>query len=46
MNRKQAGEDFYFIQKLMPLGGYFALNSTAIYPSPRESSRVPFVPVL
>ncbi len=42
MNRRQAGEDFYFIQKLMPLGGYFALNSTAVYPSPRESSRVPF----
>ena len=42
MNRKQAGEDFYFIQKLMPLGGYFALNTTAVYPSPRESSRVPF----
>ncbi|MGD0341310.1 MAG: hypothetical protein ABSA76_06355, partial [Bacteroidales bacterium] len=42
MNRKQAGEDFYFIQKLMPLGGYFALNSTTVYPSPRESSRTPF----
>jgi hypothetical protein len=42
MNRKQAGEDFYFIQKLMPGGGYFALNSTTVYPSPRESSRVPF----
>jgi hypothetical protein len=42
MNRRQAGEDFYFIQKLMPLGGYFDLNSTTVYPSPRESSRVPF----
>lgn len=42
MNRKQAGEDFYFIQKLLPLGGYFSLNSTTVYPSPRESSRVPF----
>jgi len=42
MNRKQAGEDFYFIQKLVPLGGYFSLNSTTIYPSPRNSSRVPF----
>jgi len=42
MNRRQAGEDFYFIQKLMPPGGYFALNSTIVYPSPRESSRVPF----
>lgn len=42
MNRKQAGEDFYFIQKLIPAGGYFSLNSTAVYPSPRESFRVPF----
>ena len=42
MNRRQAGEDFYFIQKLAPLGGYFALNSTSVFPSPRESYRVPF----
>ncbi|MBK7626410.1 MAG: glycosyltransferase family 2 protein [Bacteroidales bacterium] len=42
MNRKQAGEDFYFIQKLVPAGGYFSLNSTAVYPSPRPSFRVPF----
>jgi hypothetical protein len=42
MNRKQAGEDFYFIQKLVPAGGYFALNSTIVFPSPRPSSRVPF----
>jgi hypothetical protein len=42
MNRKQAGEDFYFIQKLIPAGGYFYLNSTVVYPSPRTSARVPF----
>ncbi len=42
MNRKQAGEDFYFIQKLIPQGGFFALNSTTVHPSPRTSSRVPF----
>ena len=42
MNRRQAGEDFYFVQKLVPLGGYFALNSTTVIPSPRESLRVPF----
>jgi hypothetical protein len=42
MNRRQAGEDFYFIQKLVPSGGYFNLNSTSVYPSPRSSSRVPF----
>jgi hypothetical protein len=42
MNRKRAGEDFYFIQKLVPAGGYFNLNSTTVYPSPRPSFRVPF----
>jgi len=42
MNRRQAGEDFYFIQKLVPDGGYFTLNSTTVYPSPRASFRVPF----
>jgi hypothetical protein len=42
MNRRKAGEDFYFIQKLVPAGGYFNLNSTTVYPSPRASSRVPF----
>ena len=42
MNRRQAGEDFYFIQKLLPSGGYFYLNSTTVYPSPRVSGRVPF----
>jgi hypothetical protein len=42
MNRRQAGEDFYFVQKLIPLGGFFNLNSTTIYPSPRASFRVPF----
>jgi hypothetical protein len=42
MNRREAGEDFYFIQKLIPSGGYFTLNSTTVYPSPRTSERVPF----
>jgi hypothetical protein len=42
MNRKQAGEDFYFIQKLIPAGGFFSINSTTVYPSPRKSFRVPF----
>jgi hypothetical protein len=42
MNRKQAGEDFYFVQKLVPAGGFFNLNSTTVYPSPRISGRVPF----
>jgi hypothetical protein len=42
MNRRLAGEDFYFIQKLVPSGGYFNLLSTTVFPSPRLSSRVPF----
>jgi hypothetical protein len=42
MNRRQAGEDFYFIQKLVAAGGFFNLNSTTVYPSPRVSGRVPF----
>jgi hypothetical protein len=42
MNRRQAGEDFYFIQKLVSDTGYFNLNSTQVFPSPRVSSRVPF----
>ncbi len=42
MNRRQAGEDFYFIQKLAPLGGYFTLNNTTVFRSQRESYRVPF----
>lgn len=42
MNRRKAGEDFYFIQKIVPAGGFFNLYSTTVYPSPRSSSRVPF----
>jgi hypothetical protein len=42
MNRKRAGEDFYFIQKLIYDDGYFSLNNTVVYPSPRSSFRVPF----
>ena len=42
MNRRKAGEDFYFLHKLIPLGGFQELNSTAVYPSSRTSERVPF----
>ncbi|HEX2921737.1 MAG TPA: hypothetical protein VHO50_11290 [Bacteroidales bacterium] len=42
MNRKQAGEDFYFIQKLAGAGDYFNLTATTVFPSSRSSSRVPF----
>ncbi len=42
MNRRQGAEDFYFIQKLLPAGGFFYLNTVTVYPSPRVSGRVPF----
>lgn len=42
MNRKQAGEDFYFLQKIIPLGGFGEVNSTRVIPSSRISDRTPF----
>lgn len=42
MNKRQAGEDFYFIQKIIALGNYSEINTTRVIPSPRESDRVPF----
>lgn len=42
MNRRKAGEDFYFLHKVIPLGNFGELNSTRIIPSPRPSLRVPF----
>ena len=42
MNRKQAGEDFYFLHKIFPLGYTYEINSTCVYPSSRPSDRVPF----
>ena len=42
MNRRKAGEDFYFLQKIIPRGRYGEIFSAHVYPSPRESMRVPF----
>ncbi|MDT8400258.1 MAG: hypothetical protein RQ743_01070 [Bacteroidales bacterium] len=42
MSKRQGAEDFYFIQKMIPAGGYFNLNTTTVMPSPRISGRVPF----
>ena len=42
MNRRKAGEDFYFLHKIIPLGNFKELNTTKIIPSPRRSERVPF----
>jgi hypothetical protein len=42
MNKRKAGEDFYFLQKIIPLGGFYEINSTRVMPSPRPSERVGF----
>lgn len=42
MNKRKAGEDFYFLQKIIPLGNFVELNTSCVYPSPRSSHRVPF----
>lgn len=42
MNRRQAGEDFYFLNKIIALGEFTELRSTMVAPSPRVSHRVPF----
>lgn len=42
MNKQKAGEDFYFLQKIIPHGKFCELNSCCVYPSPRPSYRVPF----
>ena len=42
MSLKKAGEDFYFLHKLMALGNFSQLNSTCVYPSSRISDRVGF----
>ncbi|MDE7073706.1 MAG: hypothetical protein K2O69_01420 [Odoribacter sp.] len=42
MNRRQAGEDFYFLQKLIATGRYALLRTTTVHPSARFSERTPF----
>jgi len=42
MNKRKAGEDFYFLHKIIELGDFTELNDTVVYPSPRPSLRVPF----
>lgn len=42
MNRRKAGEDFYFLQKLFDQGNFSELRETLVYPSARVSDRVPF----
>lgn len=42
MNRRQAGEDFYFLQNLVQVGIVGEIKSTKVFPSARISDRVPF----
>lgn len=42
MNRRQAGEDFYFLQNLVQMGKVGEITTTKVYPSSRLSDRVPF----
>lgn len=42
MNRRKAGEDFYFLHKLVLLGQYGNISTTTVFPASRKSDRVPF----
>ena len=42
MNKRQGGEDFYFIQKVAQRGNWSECNTTRVCASPRPSDRVPF----
>jgi hypothetical protein len=42
MGKQQAGEDFYFLQKVFPLGKTLFIDTTCVYPAARISTRVPF----
>jgi cellulose synthase/poly-beta-1,6-N-acetylglucosamine synthase-like glycosyltransferase len=42
MNKRKAGEDFYFLSKIIQLGNFTEINDTKVIPSPRVSDRVPF----
>ena len=42
MNRRRAGEDFYFLQQLAKTSGVAPVVGTLVRPSPRPSGRTPF----
>ncbi|HXK81258.1 MAG TPA: hypothetical protein PLO05_03780 [Bacteroidales bacterium] len=42
MNKRQGGEDFYFLHKITSQTNIGSIFETCVYPSPRVSSRVPF----
>ncbi|MBT8189504.1 MAG: hypothetical protein KJO29_03655 [Bacteroidia bacterium] len=42
MNKRQAGEDFYFLHKFSKNNTLGEINTTGVFPSTRKSTRVPF----
>jgi cellulose synthase/poly-beta-1,6-N-acetylglucosamine synthase-like glycosyltransferase len=42
MNTRKAGEDFYFLHKVIECGRHADLTATTVFPSARSSDRVPF----
>ncbi len=42
MNKRQAGEDFYFLQKFISKGRIYEIMDARVIPSDRVSDRVPF----
>ena len=42
MNRRDAAEDFYFLNKLAKFNAVGSIGTTTVYPSARPSRRVPF----
>ena len=42
MNKRKAGEDFYFLHKIIPHESFTVVNQATVYPSCRTSDRVPF----
>lgn len=42
MNRRKAGEDFYFLNKLIAVGGVTENTATRVVPAVRASTRTPF----
>lgn len=42
MNKRKAGEDFYFLHKIIPHEVFTEIKTATVYPSCRVSDRVPF----
>lgn len=42
MNKRKAGEDFYFLHKIIPHEEFLEVTGATVYPSCRTSDRVPF----